>query len=412
MSAASDVSPSHGIEFDHTDPVFQADPYPTYKAMRERQPICHFQVDGIPIWWLTRYDDVLAILRDPRFSAEREIGGLQEPGVPEKFQRLGQMFGHMMLMKDDPDHQRLRGLVNKAFTPRVVERLRPRVESIVDHLLGAVMSRGQGSMDVIRDLATPLPVIVIAELLGVPVNDQGRFKKWSDDIAVVVDGSVRAAGLPEAAQSAVELGGYLREVVIARRKAPREDLISAMIAARDRDDALSDEELVANCILILLAGHETTTNLIGNGALALLRNPDQAKDLRENPGLAENAVEECLRYDSPVQITSRLPMEDVEFRGAHFPAGVEVDVILAAANRDPARFEEPERFDIRRREVGHISFGHGAHFCLGASLARLEGEIALRSLVKRMPRMQLETHDPPRRPGLLLRGLSGLPTRF
>ncbi len=315
MSAASNVGSSKRVEFDPASPAFQADPYPTYALLREREPIYYLDFEDPPAWWLTRYEDVLAILRDPRLSAEREIGGLQDPGAPEKFRRLGQMLGHMMLLKDDPDHQRLRGLVNKAFTPRVVARLRPRVETIVDHLLGVVMSRGQGSMDVIRDLATPVPVIVIAELLGVPTNDQGRFKKWGDDIAVVLDGSVRAAGLPDAAESAAELGDYLRHVVSARRREPQEDLISAMIGARDHEDALSDDELVSNCILLLLAGHETTTNLIGNGALALLKHPDQAKHLCENPGVAANAVEECLRYDTPVQVTSRMPSEDVEFRG-------------------------------------------------------------------------------------------------
>ncbi len=412
MSAASNVASSQRLEFNPADPVFQADPYPTYALLRKRAPIYYLDAEDPPEWWLTRYDDVLAMLRDPRLSAEREIGGLQGPGVPEDFQRLGQMLGHMMLLKAEPDHQRLRGLVNKAFTSRVVERLRPRVETIVNQLLGVVMSRGQGSMDVIRDLATPLPVIVIAELLGVPMNDQGRFKKWSDDISVVLDGSVRAAGLPDAAKSAAELGDYLRHVVIARRREPREDLISAMIAARDREDALSDDELVSNCILLLLAGHETTTNLIGNGALALMRHPDQAKYLCENPGMAASAVEECLRYDAPIQVTSRVPSQDLEFRGVHFAKGIEVDLILGAANRDSDRFVDPDRFDIRRQAAGHLSFGHGAHFCLGAPLARLEGEIALSSLVRRMPRMELELDTPPRRPGLVLRGLSSLPVRF
>jgi pimeloyl-[acyl-carrier protein] synthase len=215
-----------------------------------------------------------------------------------------------------------------------------------------------------------------------------------------------------AATSAGELGDYLRQIVADRRRKPREDLISAMIAARDRDDALTDDELVSNCILILLAGHETTTNLIGNGALALLRHPDQAKLLCEDPGLAASAVEECLRYDTPIQVTSRVTVEDLDFRGARFAKGVEVNLLLGAANRDPSRFEDPERFDIRRPAVSHVSFGHGAHFCLGATLARLEGQIALTSLLRRMPRLQLEMDDPPRQPGFVLRGPSSLPVRF
>jgi hypothetical protein len=412
MSSAITPAPIRTVDVDIEDPVFQADPYPTYALLREQEPFAYREEGEFASWWVTRYDDVIALLRDPNFSSAREIGDLQQPGVPEKFQKLGQMLSHMMLQKDDPDHSRLRGLVNKAFTPRVVERIRPRVETIVDHLLGVVMTRGQRKMDVIRDLATPLPVIVIAELLGVPTRDQGRFKKWSDDIAVVLDGSVRDAGLPDAAQSALELGEYLRDVVRQRRREPREDLISAMIAARDEADALSDDELVANCILILLAGHETTTNLIGNGALALLQNPDQMKLLREDPSLAPRAVEEALRYDPPIQLTSREPIEDVVFRGFHFAKGHELDLMFGAANRDPATFENPDRFDIRRNTAGHLSFGHGAHFCLGANLARLEGEIAFRALATRMPRLVLETDDPPRRPGIVIRGLAELPVRF
>lgn len=412
MSSATTRFSSPQVDFDFADPAFQANPYPVYARLREEEPLAFRQEDEFGCWWATRYEDVIAILRDPRFSSARQIEGLSEPGVPEKFRRLGEMLSHMMLQKDDPDHMRLRGLVNRAFTPKVVESLRPRVETIVEHLLGVVMTRGQGEMDIIRDLATPLPVIVIAELLGVPTNDQVRFKKWSDDIAVVLDGSVRGPGLPDAAQSAYELGEYLRGVVAERRKQPRPDLISGMIAARDQKGALTDDELVANCVLILLAGHETTTNLIGNGALALLRHPDQMALLRDDPALAPGAVEECLRYDSPVQLTSREPLEDVTFRGFRFAKGVEIDVIFGAANRDAAKFEDPDRFDIRRDASGHMAFGHGAHFCLGATLARLEAAVALRGLAKRMPRLELVVAEPERRPGLVIRGLVSLPVHF
>jgi cytochrome P450 len=400
------------VEFDYRDPAFQADPYPVYAQLREHEPIAYREEGPDRSFWLTRHQHALALLRDPRFSAAREIGGLQEPSVPLKFQRLGQMLGRMMLNNDEPDHMRLRGLVNKAFTPRVVERLRPRIASIVDGLLGAVMTRGRRRMDVIQDLATPLPVMVIAELLGIPVSDQGKFKIWSDDIAVVLDGSVRPAGLPKAADSAGELSDYLRSVIAQRRRQPREDLISRMIGARDRNDALSDDEMVSNCILLLLAGHETTTNLIGNGALALLRHPDQLKQLREQPELAPAAVEECLRYDAPVQLTSREPFEDVELFGTKFPKGIEIDVIIGSANRDPARFQDADRFDIGRRESGHLAFGHGSHFCIGAPLARLEGEIALGRLAARLPALALDTEEPTWRPGLVLRGLQALPVSF
>jgi hypothetical protein len=400
------------VEFDYRDPAFQANPYPVYAELRERDPIAFREEDGFQSYWLTRHEHCLALLRDPRFSSARQIKGMMEPGVPEKFRRLGELLSHMMLNHDEPDHLRLRGLVNKAFTPRVVERLRTRVESITDGLLGAMMTRGQRRMDVIRDLATPLPVMVIAELLGVPTSDQGKFKIWSDNIAVVLDGSVRSDGLPAAADSAAELAEYLRSIVEQRRRDPREDLISRMLAARERNDALSVDELVANCILILLAGHETTTNLIGNGALALLRHPDQMARLRRDPNLAASAVEECLRYDSPVQLTSREPLEDVELFGMKFSKGIEIDVILGSANRDEARFPDADRFDIGRVTSSHLSFGHGSHFCLGAPLARLEGEIALSRLVTRLPALKIEDDDPPWRPGLVLRGLQTLPVSF
>ncbi len=413
MSSPAGTSSSlQQIEYDARSPEFQADPYPTYALLRQHEPFAYREEGNFSSWTITRHADVIAVLRDPRFSSSAGIDDLKQPGVPEKFRRLGDMIGHMMLRKDDPDHSRLRGLVNRAFSPRVIEGLRPRIETIVDHLLAAVMTRGQGQMDVIRDLATPLPVIVIAELLGVPTRDQGRFKKWSDDIAVVLDGTVRESGLPDAAQSAFELAEYLRSIVAERRADPREDLISRMIAARDEQDALTDDELVANCVLILLAGHESTTNLIGNGALALLRHPDQMAMLRDDPKLAAGAVEECLRYDSPVQLTSRNAVGDLDFSGIRLTDGIELNLMFGAANRDPAKFEKPDRFDIRRDASGHLSFGHGTHFCLGATLARLEAEIAFRGLVKRMPRLELAVEAPPRRPGVVIRGLASLPVRF
>jgi cytochrome P450 len=400
------------VEFAFDDPAFQADPYATYAALREHEPFCYREFDGGASLWVTRYDDCLAALRDPRFRAAREVGGLQDPGIPQSFRRLGALLGHMMLLKDEPDHGRLRRLANKAFTPRVVERLRPRVEAVVDDLLDAVVRRGERRMDVIADLATPLPVIVIAELLGVPVTDLDRFKRWSDDIAVVLDGSVRAGGLPKAAESAAALGDYLRDVVAERRLEPQQDLISAMLAARDEHDALTDDELVANSILILLAGHETTTNLIGNGVLALLRTPNEYARLAADPSLAPRAVEECLRYDSPVQLTSRRMDEDLVFRGVPIAAHVEIDLVFGAAHRDPRHLKDPDRFDITRESPGHLAFGHGAHFCLGAPLARLEGEIALGRLAARMPSLALGIDTPPRRAGIVLRGLQALPVSF
>ena len=414
---AAEPFPQPIVSFDFADPVFQADPYPTYRALREREPVAYRETEGFGTFWLTRHHDVVRVLRDPRFHSPGAPPELLAPGVPEKFRRLGELLEHMMLLKDGADHARLRGLLNKAFTPRMVRGLEPRIESIADGLIGAANARGRGGMDVIADLATPLPVQVVAELLGVPTREQPRFKKWSDEIAVVLDGSVRTAGLPQAAESAAELAAFLRDVVTERRKHPREDLLSAMITARDEQDALSDDELIGNAILLLLAGHETTTNLIGNGLLALLRHPEQMRRLRSEPHLAPAAVEECLRYDPPVQLTSRKPEQDVVIDGVRIPSGKEVTLSFGAANRDPEQFEDPERFDIARFEGAgkagrHLSFGLGAHFCLGAPLARLEAAVAFRRLATRLPELELADPEPRRRPGLVLRGLSSLPIRF
>lgn len=399
------------IEFDFEDPEFQADPYPIYAALREHEPVSHRVKDGFHNYWVTRHEDVVSVLRDERFTSFGIPSELEAEGIPETFRRLGQVLKHMMLRIDGKDHARLRGLVNKAFTPRMVARLEPRIEALSSALLDEVVSRGDGCVDLIRDFATPLPVIVIAELLGVPGEEQPRFKRWSDEIAVVLDGSVRTAGLPRAAQSAWDLAEYLRRVVAQRRREPRDDLLSAMAAARDERGALSDDELISNAILLLLAGHETTTNLIGNGALALLRNPDQLALLRDEPGLAEGAVEEALRYDSPVQLTARVPAIPVAVRGVTIPPDAEATLLLGAANRDPAVFSDPDDFDIRREGGRHLSFGFGSHFCLGASLARLEGMVAFRQLASRFPRLELADPDPPRRAGLVLRGLASLPAR-
>jgi cytochrome P450 len=397
-------------QFDPYSPEFQADPYPFYAALRERDPIHYRETPEFRQFWLARYDDVVAVLRDPRFTAERVPEELARDGLPQSFRRLGELIQHMMLLKDPPDHTRLRGLVNKAFTPRVVEGLRARVEHIVDLLLDDVATKGR--LDAIHDLATPLPVIVISELLGVPFEDQWKFKKWSDEIAVVLDGTVRADGLPKAAESAAELAQYLGSVVAERRRTPRGDLLSGMIAARDENDSLSEDELIATSILLLLAGHETTTNLIGNGVLALLRHPEQWRRLCADPRLARSAVEEALRFDPPVQMTSREPREDVAFRDCRFEKGIELNLLFGSANRDPEHFEAPDRFDVARVNNHHVSFGFGPHFCLGAPLARLEAEIAFRRLAERLSDLSLETDAPLRRPGIVLRGLASLPLRF
>src|SRR2546428_6436627 len=318
-----------------------------------------------------------------------------------------------MLVRDPPDHTRLRSLVNKAFTPRVVEALRPHIQDIVDGLLKNVA--GQGSMDLVEDFAYPIPVIVICEMLGVPVEDRERFKEWGLAIARGLDTILLPpdSDVPQRSAAARHaLGEYFRALIAERRASPRGDLLSALIAAEEAGDKLSEDELLATCILLLVAGHETTVNLIGNGTLALLRHPHELRRLRESPGLIASAVEELLRYDGPVQRTARIPSEDVTIGGRTIGKGEMVLPFIGAADRDPAQFPDPDRLDLARTDNRHIAFGWGMHFCLGAPLARVEGQIAIDALVRRLPKLELVTDEPEYRESLTLRGLKTLQVRF
>jgi cytochrome P450 len=394
-----------GLEFNPMDPAFVADPYPTYHRLRAEDPVHR---SPLGFWILTRYEDVVAALRDPRLGKEA-IAAF----VAARFGAAVPAVGLSMLDRDPPDHTRLRSLVSKAFTPRVVEGLRPHIQQIVDGLLDRV--QGAGAMDLIEQFAYPLPVIVICELLGVPVEDHERFKGWSLDIARGLDSIL----LPPDSEvprrsiaSRTALADYFRELIVRRRAAPRADMLSALIAAEEAGDKLSEQELLATCILLLIAGHETTVNLIGNGTLALLRHPDQLRRLRESPALIGSAVEELLRYDGPVQRTARIPSEDVVIDGRTIGKGEMVMPFIGAADRDPAQFPEPDHLDIARTDNRHIAFGWGIHFCLGAPLARVEGQIAINTLVQRLPKLALATDAPEFRESLTLRGLKSLPVRF
>jgi cytochrome P450 len=406
-----------GVGNPFANPAFLANPYPLYAMLRAtspvfRPPIPGYEGPGAAV--LTRYADVEAVLRDPRFSVDRMRAHVFQ-AFSDRFPRQlleGPDGFRTMLMMDPPDHTRLRHLVNRAFTPRrVEERMRPRIEALVDELLAAVRERGE--MDVMRDFAEPLPAIVIAELLGVPARDHRQFKQWSSEL--LAEGPARAFE-PGAQQRTAalfrRLREYMRGIVTERREAPGEDLISGLIEAQEERDALSEGELISTSLLLLIAGHETTTNLIGNGLLALLRNPDQLERLRREPGLLENAIEELLRFDSPVQATVRIATEDVAIGGAVIPKDAVAVVLLGAANRDPAEFPEPDRLDLARANVRHLSFGLGTHFCLGAGLARLEARTAFRGLLERFPRMRLATENPEYRPNPFLRGLRSLPVAF
>jgi cytochrome P450 len=347
---------------------------------------------------VARYADVVSSLTDARFSADRTRQGLPIDGY---------QVARSMLVSDPPDHTRLRALVQKAFTPRMIEQLRPRIIAIVGELLDRIRERPQ-PFDVIADLAYPLPVVVIAELLGVPAEDRARFHEWSSLLAASLDPLVSSELMDRVGHAREALHGYLREIIAERRREPRSDLISALVAVEERGDILSEPELVVMCTLLLIAGHETTVNLIGNGILALLRNPEQLAQLRQNPSLITTGIEELLRFDSPVQMTGRIASEPVELGGRVIEPRNWILPLLGAANHDPAQFAEPEKLDLSRNPNPHVAFGRGIHFCLGAPLARLEGQIAIGGLVRRFAHLEL-AGEPVRRDQITLRGLKSLP---
>jgi pimeloyl-[acyl-carrier protein] synthase len=386
-------------EVPHAHPLlvqFREDPYPLYRHLLESNPVQWNDV--LDAWTLARYADVVAALTDPRFSADRTTQGLPFDGY---------QVAKSMLVSDPPDHTRLRALVSKAFTPRMIEQLRPRIVAVVGELLDRMADR-EGPVDLIADLAYPLPVVVIAELLGVPPEDRVNFHEWSALLAASLDPLVSGELMDRVATAREALHAYLRGVIEERRRQPRADLISALVTVQERGDALSEPELVVMCTLLLIAGHETTVNLIGNGMLAMLRHPDQLERLRAEPSLIVSAVEELLRFDSPVQMTGRIAASSVVIGGHTIEPGQWILPLLGAANHDPAEFAEPERLDLGRNANAHVAFGRGIHFCLGAPLARLEGQIAIGALVRRFRTITL-AGDPVRRDQITLRGLKSLP---
>lgn len=400
-----------GVVYDPYDPRLRSDPFPLYRELRQEDPVHRSWLLGGFV--LSRYDDVLTVLSDRRFSAD-------ERNSPEFEKALRRMRRHgllepeeeippSMLRSDPPVHTHLRKLASRAFTPRQIRKLLPRIEAIVDEQLSR--RAPEGHMELIADLAYPLPVIVIAELLGVPAEDRERFKHWSDQIVEGL-GVQDLASARRSRQASRELQAYFEEIAEQRRADPRDDLLSGMLLAEEDGDRLSTREILGVCQLILIAGHETTTKLIGNGVLELLRHPDQFERLRADPSLAPRAVEEMLRCCGPVQATSRFATEELEIGGERISRGQIAFVLLAAANRDPEHFPDPERFEVGRDGEPHLAFGHGLHFCLGANLARLETEVAVRALVGRFPGLKLAEPAPPWGSNLILRGLERLPLSF
>jgi len=389
-------------------PEFKANPFPFLAALRATEPVYRTTLpDKTPVWLVTRYEDVNALLKDERFPKNRRSALTPEqlrrlPWVPPMFRPLERN----MLDLDAPDHTRLRGLVHQAFTPRLVERMRARVQTLADELLDAVARRGE--MDLINDYALPLPMTIITEILGVPTSDRHKFHKWSKAVVSLSSPNVTMRVIP----SVWMFIRYLRRFFKVRRRNPQDDLATALIEAEKAGDKLSEDELLAMVFLLLIAGHETTVNLIGSGTLALLEHADEMEKLRRDPSLIKPAVEELLRYTAPVFMTTeRYARENVTIHGVTIPRGEMTLGVIGSANRDEKVFENPDSLDITREPNKHLSFGQGVHFCLGAPLARVEAQIAVNTLLRRMPELRLRVSpDSLRwRPSMILRLLDALP---
>lgn len=392
-------------------PEFIEDPYPSYRFLLEHQPL--FQVPDAPLHIATRYEDCQTLLRDRRLGHGFKEGMIAEWGerVFEE-NAVYRSLGNSILLMDPPDHRRIRGLVTKAFDARRTEAMRPRVRDLAHRLIDAFEADGEG--DLVRLFTYPLPVIVICEMLGIPESDHHRFLERSNIAGRAIDPTpMSAEELATANASAEESHAYFSALLDARRADLQDDLLTALVQAETDDGHLSYDELIANVSLLFGAGHETTVNLMGNGLLALWRNPDQLAALRADLSLMPSAVEEMLRFDSSVQLTGRKALEDIEFAGHQIRKGEQLLALIGAGNHDPAAFREPEKFDITREEKKPLSFGGGIHLCLGAQLTRVEATEALTVLFERLPELTLENVDAPaRKPTITLRGLETLPARW
>ena len=390
------------------DPAVLANPYPLYHRLRSEDPV-HWD-PYLHAWVVTRYADVVHVFH--RFSADRTP-------TPERLAAMGMeqlgpiaaVMVRQMLFLDPPAHDRVRGLAAVAFTPRRVERLRAHIQDITDSLIDAVFARGR--MEVMEDLANPLPAIVTAEMLGVPTRDHVRLKNWSQDFAEMLGNFQHNPGrAARVLRSLEDMTAYFRQAVRRQATEPTDGLVNALTTAEVDGDRLSEDEVVANVIVTMVGGQETTTNLIGNGLLTLLRHPAEMASLRDDPSLIESAVEELLRFESPSQHTARLAPADVELGGRQIGRRQAVIAVMGAANRDPERFPDPDRLDLARTDNRHVAFGWASHFCFGAPLARIEAQVAFSTLLRRLPGLELATSEVTWRPNLGLRGLTRLPVRF
>ncbi len=395
------------MDFDPWSPAFVADPYPAYARLRERGRAIWFEPSRQ--WLVPHHDDVSALLRDRRLGrtylhrfSHEEFGRTPPPAAHQPFHTLN---GNGLLDLEAPDHTRIRRLVSKAFTPRTVARLVPTVERLAAELADGLCAAGGG--DLLARVAEPLPVAVIAEMLGIPPAERAPLRPWSAAICGMFELNPDERTAAEAVRASLEFSAYLRELIARRRADPGEDLISALIAAYDEGDRLSEQEMVSTCVLLLNAGHEATVNTTANGWWTLFRHPDQLRFLRERPEVLPAAVEELLRYDTPLQMFERWVLDDIELDGTTIPRGAEVALLFGSANRDPARVPDPDRLDLTRPDNPHVTFGAGIHYCLGAPLARLELNASFGALLRAAPRLRL-TREPEWKPGYVIRGLREL----
>ncbi len=395
-----------GVVWYPLDPNFIANPYPTYKELRERDPYHHSPLTGALV--VSRYDDVDDVLRNYKvFSNNRgPVGTRNRRNIGEQIENELQPS---MLSLDPPDHTRLRGLVSRAFTPRQIAKMEDHIRETAHALLDEV--EAENEFDLMANLAALLPTVVIAEMIGVPTGDRQQFKVWSDRFARVLEPNLSQDELGVVFDTAKLFDEYFKGIVAEHREEPRDDLVSRLIEAEEEGDKLTEDEMIVTLRLLLVAGNETTTNLIGNGLKALLEHPDQLQLLRERPELIDNAIEELLRYDSPVQVDGRTTLDEFTMDRHTLKPGRPVSLLIGGANRDPEEFSDPETLDITREDAGNISFGRGIHHCLGAPLARLEGKIAFEALLERFDDIRFGARTPEYKQNIVLRGLRHLDIR-
>jgi unspecific monooxygenase len=395
------------LAFDPWDPAFLADPYPVYAELRARGRVQYFERTNQ--WLVPHHADVSALLRDRRLGrtyqhrfTHADFGRTAPDPEHEPFHVLND---HGMLDLEPPDHTRIRRLVSKAFTPRTVEQLKPYVRELAGELVSGLVEKGGG--DLLTDVAEPLPVAVIAEMLGIPQADRAQLRPWSADICGMYELDPSQETAAKAVRASVEFSEYLKELIAARREEPGDDLISGLIAAYDEGDRLTEQEMISTAVLLLNAGHEATVNATVNGWWALFRNPDQLAALRADHSLIPSAIEELMRYDTPLQLFERWVLDDIEIDGTTIPRGAEIAMLFGSANHDPAVFRSPERLDVTREENPHISFSAGIHYCIGAPLARIELAASMTALLEQAPALTLAA-PPERKPNFVIRGLEGL----